>query len=830
MKFISIELAGYTRISLSGINYIKLTPTEDIQLILGTNGSGKSSLLDEITPLPSNPNNYLKEGFSVKTISHNGFTYRLKSSFSPSQKHSFEKDGFELNQGGTVTVQKELVKQEFGITPEIHELIMGRDRFTKMNPSQRRYWFTQLSTVNYDYAINVYNKIKERHRDTAGAIKLNKVRLVNETSKLIPKEEQELLKLQVEELHLFLSKTSDIRIPIDKPLEVLNTDILKTNQEAVNFSRSLIQQINSIQSKDSYGTDSEVSDLIMDLSSREKVLTLLLEDLHGKMQKITENLDILKRSGSQGIEDLNKNIVNLKQEQLNTQLNKRVLTESISRNALEALRAIEIIDSTLCIVLNEIPLNNDLKYSSNTKNELDISLVRIQDKINSLKTELVRLEGKRKHLEDHRGKTELVCQKCKTPFNFGFSNEEFKQVEILIDKYSEEIIVLEKQKQSQLESLEELNNYFAIYKQYKVLKDSYPVLKDLWVLIDSNILSNPRYCVSILDNFKSDTILDKRYFELENDIVDLQNLINARKGIEEEDLEKIKTESENIESEIFSKQTELLTIRKRLKNVQQYQLNVKKINELQEIVSKLDIKLKTLVDDKVETLRRQTVNDGIRYVQSILSNKERQLHELKNQESIIHSLELNIKSLEEDEKCLKAIVNELSPTDGLIAEGLFGFIRMFTNQMNSFIKKIWTYDMQILSCELSEDSKVELDYKFPIKIEDRPKPVSDVSKGSTGMCEIIDLAFKVIAIKHLGLNDSPLFLDEFGTTLDYAHRTTIYGIFDYLVNQIHFSQVFLVNHYSDLYGSLKNAEICVLHDSNIEIPKGAVYNKHVVIA
>lgn len=830
MKFISIELAGYTRITLSGTNYIKLTPTEDIQLILGTNGSGKSSLLNEITPLPSNPNNYLKEGFSVKTILHNGSTYILKSTFSPSQKHSFDKDGVELNQGGTVTVQKELVRQEFGITPEIHELIMSRDRFSQMSPSQRRYWFTQLSSVNYDYAINVFNKIKERHRDTSGAIKLNKVRLVNETSKLIPKEEQELLKVQVEELHNFLLSTSDIRIPIDKPIDVLNNEIVRANSEAIKLSKSLIEQINAIQVKEKYGNDNEVGELLVELGSREKVLSLLLEDLHTRMQKISESLDILKRTGSQGIEDLNRNIANLKQEQLNTQLSKKLLTENVSRNALEALRAIEIVDGTLCSLFSEIPPNGDLKYSSNVKNELEISIVQIEQRVTHLKSELVRLDGKRKHLEEHRGKGQLVCQNCQTPFNFGFSKDEFEQVENLINIYNDEINTLEKSKIVKRDSLTELNDYFSLYKQFKTIKDTYPVLKDLWILIDSNILSNPRYCVSLIDLFKSDIILDKRYFELEEEILDLQNLINARKGIEDQDLEKIKLESENIESNIFSKQSELVVIRRQLKNVQQYQTNVKKVIELQQLVANLDTQLKTLVDDKVETIRRQTVNDGVRYVQSILSNKERQLHELKNQESIIASLEQNIKSLEEDEKCLKILVNELSPTDGLIAEGLFGFIRLFINQMNSFIKKVWSYDMEIMSCELSEDSKVELDYKFPIKKEGNQKPIPDVSNGSTGMKEIIDLAFKVIAIKHLGLNDSPLFLDEFGTTLDYAHRTTIYGIFDYLVNQIQFSQVFLVNHYSDLYGSLKNAEICVLHDSNIEIPKGAIYNKHVIIA
>lgn len=830
MKFISIELAGYTRISLSGINYIKLTPTEDIQLILGTNGSGKSSLLNELTPLPSHPSNYLKEGFSVKVISHNGSIYKLKSSFSPSQKHSFDKDGVELNQGGTVTVQKELVKQEFGITPEIHELIMGRDKFTQMSPSQRRYWLTQLSSVSFDYAIGVYNRLKERLRDTSGAIKLNKARLVNETSKLIPKEEQLILKNEVDELHKFITLTSDVRLPIDKSIEQINLSIVKTNNDAVNYSKQLIAQINKLNTNTKYGTDTEVAELLTQYYSEEKVLSLLLDDLHERMQKINESMDILKKSGSKGVEELGVLINNLKQEQLNTQLNKKILKENINRNAIEALRSIEIVEGTLCSILNEIPLNDDLRYSTGTKNKAQYSIDQINARIATIQSELVRLNGKKKHLEDHKGNANLVCRNCNTPFNFGYSEDEYEQVIVLLDKYSDEINTLENKKKEHEQELNEINSYIVYYNQYSTIRSSYPVLSPLWTIIDNSILAVPRQCVSVIDSFKSDLILDKRYNDLELEIEDIKKLLVARKNIEDSDIEKIKKESETIELSIFQKQTVLSNIRKLIKNIQQYQQNINKIIELEKQVKELDTNLNSLVSDKVETLRRQTVINGIRYVQSILSNKERQLHELKNQESIIGSLEENIKALEEDEKCLKAIVSELSPTDGLIAEGLFGFIKIFIGQMNAFIRKIWSYEMEILSCELSEESKVELDYKFPLKIENKPKPVPDVANGSTGMKEIIDLAFNVIAIKHLGLSDSPLLLDEFGTTLDYAHRTTIYGIFDYLVNQIQFSQVFLVNHYSDLYGSLKNAEICVLHDANIEIPKGAVYNKHVRIA
>ena len=97
------------------------------------------------------------------------------------------------------------------------------------------------------------------------------------------------------------------------------------------------------------------------------------------------------------------------------------------------------------------------------------------------------------------------------------------------------------------------------------------------------------------------------------------------------------------------------------------------------------------------------------------------------------------------------------------------------------------------------------------------------------MKEIVDLAFRITAIKYLGLDDSPLLLDEFGKTFDKEHRlAAAYGIKE-LMEMKSFTQLFTVSHYEATYGSLTNAEICVLCSKNISIPTNAVYNEHVMI-
>ena len=86
------------------------------------------------------------------------------------------------------------------------------------------------------------------------------------------------------------------------------------------------------------------------------------------------------------------------------------------------------------------------------------------------------------------------------------------------------------------------------------------------------------------------------------------------------------------------------------------------------------------------------------------------------------------------------------------------------------------------------------------------------------MKEIINLAFKIIAMKYLKLDDYPSYLDEFGRTFDEYHRLTALSIINNLLMQSDFSQIFLISHYADTYMSLTNADVNILCKENVTIP------------
>ena len=94
----SIELSKFIPFGLAQIRKLQATFHSQIQIFIGTNGSGKTSLLNELHPLPAIRSSYKKQGYKKLIVEHEGNEYILTSDFSDKTKaHSFIKNGEELN-------------------------------------------------------------------------------------------------------------------------------------------------------------------------------------------------------------------------------------------------------------------------------------------------------------------------------------------------------------------------------------------------------------------------------------------------------------------------------------------------------------------------------------------------------------------------------------------------------------------------------------------------------------------------------------------------------------------------------------------------------------
>ena len=92
MTLKSLELHEYARFPLDGMRGIRINPSSPVQIILGTNGSGKSALLSQCNPLPAEPGDFddptgkRGKGRKVYETVRGGKHYLLISDYSKKQQ------------------------------------------------------------------------------------------------------------------------------------------------------------------------------------------------------------------------------------------------------------------------------------------------------------------------------------------------------------------------------------------------------------------------------------------------------------------------------------------------------------------------------------------------------------------------------------------------------------------------------------------------------------------------------------------------------------------------------------------------------------------------
>lgn len=830
MKYLYIELNGYKRLSLNGCEKFAMTITETLQLILGTNGSGKSSLLSELSPLPALHTDFSKQGSKIIKIEHNHRLYTLTSTFSPSQKHSFVRDDVgEMNEGGTVTVQRDLVKHQFGIDADVHDLIQGQEMFTSMSPARRKEWFIRLCDTSYDYAIKVYNKLKERQRDAAGAIKLAKRKLVEESEKLIQSDEEERLHKEAKSLHECLNHLLELRKPVEGDLDNLAVSQGQLDELLMKVARSLD---NLLAQGEDDGRTLEVLEEQIAQANEERARCHGLMEKHSTDFRANERkIEALQKAEAQTIESLQVDLQNLTGSLQALQAASLVPGHQV--RARVALDAFQTVKAPLLDVFSAIPSNREKQFSQQVLQEQKEKLSQLTVLRANLNEKLQEKIAKRRHMEAHKDKPDLTCPSCNHRFSLNYNESAYEQ---LVRELAELQARLDTEVAPAIKTVEEylsqVNEYSQLYRQYQGCVQSWPVLAPYWAYLSDNrvVTDEPSSGLHHLSLIERDLLAQLQMEDQREQVAEKEKLLISLKDVGGADLKTLLVANEEVGRLLTEETMRLQSATSRLSNATAAKTRLISIEALVKRL-RADIQTKrNLNKEQIETVRRLEFNNAVRQVQSALATREHVLNTLAMQKGIVEHVGKQIRELEQEEEALSILVKQMSPSEGLIAEGLLGFINNFVHQMNQFIKKIWTYPLVIQPCEVVEGASVDLDYKFPMSVKVASNTVSDVSKGSEGMKEIVNLAYRLIAMKYLGLQDSPLMLDEFAKTFDEAHRSSATTVIKALVEQHSFTQLFLVSHYESSYGALANAEVCVLDGMNITTPKlkGTV-NAHVVM-
>ncbi|BAW19043.1 putative SbcC-ATPase [Ralstonia phage RP31] len=829
MKILELELDLYKRLTkVAHIRHFKLTLKEIVQLILGTNGSGKSSILYELSPLPANHKAYHKGGKKRVLIAHQNKMYELISDFANGQDHYFYVDGENLNTGRTVTIQKELVKEHFGITFETHELLLGYEQFSKMSPARRRELFTMLCVVDYTYAIKLYQKIQVAMRDDVGTLKNLKKRLVTETANALKDEEITGLRVRLAELN----RESQAMYMLRNANAQTTFDARTVAEAAKKTIDDLLQKFRSVRSilrdkcwitPDEYQED--IDSLRAELHGIEGVYARASEEF------IKASSEVEQVSGLEA-EDVTK----LQDEIIASNKKAQSLLETRKRplegfKPLAASQSMELVYESLYSVLTELPADPEGQMSSQALSEVSERLRLVEMSISANREKLSGLEHREKHLVDLASSEDINCPKCEHSFKMGYSVGEHESIKTRIAAGRNHIEALGKEAAALKEQQERLSNYASLYKEYVRITRNSPELQPLWDLIveEDALRRSPQHALTLIELVRSDLRIEMQVNAIYEKIATDDHRLKLAQYAQSEAIKTKKQRLEQLEQEIGRLSKQKVWVQGRLSDLVRTQQQIKHMYEVGDRMAKAKEEFTKASYAIIDAVKNEIIDEALAETHREIATLSTRIHSIDQHETLINDLKQQIQNHEKSEKAYKALADALSPTDGLIAEGMLGFIRNYVARMNALIAKVWTYKMEVHDCS-TEDDSAELNYKFPVTIGNDPEPVPDVADSSSGQEEMLNLAFRVVAAQCLGLDKGPLPLDEFGKTFDESHREAATNVVRQLIEQLSFSQLFMISHYESSYGAFYNAQMSVIDKRNITVPVNRRYNEFTELA
>lgn len=818
MLLTRIVIEGNKRLALSGIQRLEWTPIASYQMILGTNGSGKSSLMAELSPLPATPADYHKGGSKQVEIDHNGATYLLTSSFVSTSRHSFLKDGIELNEGGTAAIQKELAETHFRYTKELHELLTGVLLFTEMSVGERRKWITRLSQNDYTYALKLYEHFKTAARDMQGHLKHVRRRLLDEAAALQQMGENDDTAERVKSLQDFLSELLMHRVP-GLPSTYQAMDTLKRSLSALEGSGASLEhsagQVSLLEKERS------LEALESALATASQAYTLneeILARLHKEHEEITSFLSALQVESTSDPAELHA---------LKLQLNRDIETQRASIHSFPGLLEAsepkviqQVTQEVLAGVIGlftQLPDNSD-KHIAREPVENARALKRSAEDMVAHCESSIRVLRERLHVIEHAQIME--CPQCRHAWTPGVHPHEIPELNAKIAGFQSKIAECEARIGETSKYLEEAEAYMALYRQWRGFVHQYPRLKLLWDTIQHQQLDllQPAEHVGLFYTWQSEVEAAVSCFKQSRRLEEIDKLLGL---LEKGEGAHLRMRLEPLEKEIIDRtqrKADLLDEQKRLRERRE-QLQALALHT--NLWSQAMANLEQAYDSALEALANECLEKDIVTTQTQLGALQHALNARRVLEGVLAELQKDLERCELDFEALDLLTRELSPKEGLIAEQLHGFITCLTAQINSILSPVWTYELEVLPCGMDGG---ELDYQFPLQCGTNGPTPKDISLGSRSIKEMINFAFAQTAMLYMGLDHYPLFTDELGSSFDEAHRPAVHQFVSRLMESQRYSQVFMISHYSASYTAFHNAEYLVLDSRNIAVP--AQYNHH----
>ena len=807
MKIIELHLKGFKRLDLLGATELKYTPESAMQLFLGKNGIGKSSLLSELSPLPCEANELREGGFKQIKIQHRNKEYVLRYTLHKKLECNFICEGEEYNNGGTVKVQRDLIKEHFRYDTQIHDVMMGHSLLSNMGPQQRREWFVLMSKSDVSYAIEVYNRIRVAERDIRGAIKLNHQRLIKEQTNLPDQETINNAKQQSQRLKDELNHLLPF---VEHNLSDQESILNESRLQLMDISQRLIDLDFNVVYEGKRNVN-ELIALVNDLKSREQQLKVEysktvnelteLQDIHQQHQKLTTKpLSVIE-------EELRTVRSDIEQHQL-------MIKMDVGSDVKSQLDAYYEVKDTLTQLLQMMGINPIDEETGKPRYSREAYKLLMQEHHNDNQKifEITnKIEYQERLLKNYREVHDVSCPSCNHTFKPGINCQDIERVEKHLIYLINTLSNIRKRVTERADLITEYEQYISSITRLKRVVDDVPASAGLFYYLTrdtSQFYSNPRRYVNDVHEYGQALIASQQ----------VELLKQKQQQLEEERLRRIAAEGSDVKY-IIEKMVQLEHHLEQLKlqgntliyQIQEIESVIQTHHNVNDLVTALHRTVSRLQDAtllQAKYINNTQLKEEINTKQQQLALVESLVNQLNQSEVIIEQLESTTRQFKEEQHALQILTNLLSPQDGLIAESLIGFINQFLDQMFNVVEQIWLYSMR-LYMDLGEEG-IDLDYRFKVDIDGLEEPVKDVSRLSRGQKEIMDFVFKMLLMQHLDMSDYPLFMDEVGGSFDATHRDRLYRYIKLLIESNQIQQVFIISHIASSHEALTTADVCVL--------------------
>lgn len=848
MKILSIELKDFKRFSLSGIRCIKADINEFIQILIGTNGSGKSSLLNELTPYAAVKPMYGKKGYKQLKIEHNGSYYTLISDFgNKSKTHSFIKDDVELNIGGTSTIQNELVATHFNYTSVIHDLLYNNYHMCQMSKADRKTLLIQLNPIDMSVVLEkhkfVCSKLREYKSNLSMLYRRKQEIEANLKSDDWFKEKyklRDLLNIQYTE---YSNTEYHLQQVYTKIKEQLHNEF---KQITPSVSKEKIKELdhNTIQFMDAHRYLPEVDSVesynqcSISLGSTYELITQLESQISELLQEIT-----LYETNVQAM-DINSsiNIIEEKCKEYTRVL--RTLPDEKEYIFIpeDQLSRYELIKD---FIINEMGYFNDLHMAhfvvftdvlSKIKNHLDYLE----------KSKLVEIHNRRSFLQHQIQEIDIALAKLpKDPTTILDQCNicDFRRI------YAEQAVTLTNKKHTLTQEFTITDNRYTRYRAacdairvyYTEQHEAHARIMRIWdklrgtcffedinSLVSKINIDSQLFIKKIVDNITIMPLIYKRK-SIDTELFQLQQQLEimaktntpSLKFLQELIVSK-KQQLSNLQSLISIKYDYIEELKKQQNIYQtylQYSKEVAQIKKELESYEKYILLSKTIEFYTIELSKLKTQKDQV-----ALQTRDTDI-EIKEQETLTSRYKEEVLTLidriEQDKLIYEEIEWSISPSTGFPHKSMIDYINILISNVNCILDSICTYQLEIVPLTMND----ALDYSFKVLVDGNN--IDDISKLSKGQRSIVDLAWSLSFIIGLGLTDYPLFLDEIMDGLDPTHTQHVLEWIRDIADQRYASQLWLVNHDAVVSGGFSDCGVICLMDTNVSPPTNA--NKYVTI-